>query len=156
MGPQRPLAFGKESSGPTSLLELQLKELDRGLYVSPPSAAVEGSSSAALFDFVSFLRNFFQNEFQPVSIALDAAAAATAAASGQETFTSARAVAIFSQVPGNAKATPSLWTAPLPSRVEVVGSCGAGMGPPAFARNLDVALELPEDAIDKRDYLNYR
>ncbi|CDI74544.1 hypothetical protein EPH_0034300 [Eimeria praecox] len=30
------------------------------------------------------------------------------------------------------------------------------MGPPAFSRNLDLAVELPEDALDKRDYLNYR
>ena len=148
------------SGSPASLLELQLEALERGLRVSPPAAGVEGSSSSVLFDFVSFLKHFFHNEFRPLPIVLDAAAAAAVAGGGAaidpQAFTSPRAAAIFSQVPGNSKATSPVWTAPRPSRVEVVGSCGVGVGPPAFSRNLDLALELPEEAFDRRDYLNYR
>ncbi|CDJ36221.1 uncharacterized protein EMH_0041240 [Eimeria mitis] len=140
-----------------SLLELQLAELERGLRVSPPELGVDSSPSAVLWDFVSFLKQFCLNEFRARQIALDAPAAAAAATKDPKApFSSPLATAIFSQVPGNAKATPPLWTAPQPCRVELIGSCGAGMGPPSFARNLDLALELPEDALDKRDYLNYR
>lgn len=115
-----------------------------------PAAGLSLSSSV-LRDFVAFLESFLLNDYQPVQIHL------TEPSKKEGNFIfSQTAQALFSRVPGNAKATPPIWTAPKPSQVQLVGSCGAELGPPAFARNLDLAFELPADALDKRDYLNYR
>lgn len=145
------LATGPEGlRAPASLLELQLQALEQGVRVAVPAAGV-GLSSSVLRDFVAFLENFLLNDYQPVQIHL------TEPSKKEGNFAvSQTAQALFSRVPGNAKATPPIWTAPKPSQVQLVGSCGAELGPPAFARNLDLAFELPADALDKRDYLNYR
>lgn len=146
-------ALATEVTGSASritLLELQLQALLRSARCPPPATG-QGGAPAILAGFVSFLEEFLLKSFRSVQICLDGKAATKSVG-----YRSERAAALFGRIPGNARATATEWNAPQPARVDVIGSCGAGMGPAAFARNIDLAFEMPQDSIDKRDYLNYR
>ncbi|XP_026194493.1 nucleolar protein 6 [Cyclospora cayetanensis] len=150
------------SSGPSaadahlSLLELELQELLSTVRCPCPRAeSAEGSSSAAvLSEFIAFLKHFLLQSFRPVRVSLVEGSATAEALAGK--LRSQRATSLFGRLPGNANATATVWEATRPSKVELIGSCGAGLGPPGFSRNVDLAFELPEAALDRRDYLNYR
>ncbi|KAL8273044.1 hypothetical protein Esti_002965 [Eimeria stiedai] len=140
-----------KAAGSLSLLELQLQALVSSSTCAPPAAGL-GGAEGVLADLVSFLKKFFSDIFRPVRLHLHKGQSEDAA----RPFHSERASSLFSRIPGNAPAREKEWLAPRPARVKVVGSCGAGFGPPSFARNLDLLFEIPEASLDKRDYLNYR
>lgn len=141
-------ATGSASS--VSLLELQLQALVESSSCSPPDLR-QGGASAVIADFVSFLKQFLLKSFRPVRIRLDGSDSVAA-----PIIQSEKATTLFGRVPGNSKATKTEWNAPRPAGVEIIGSCGAGFGPASFARNIDLAFKMPDDCLDKRDYLNYR
>ncbi|KAL8436210.1 hypothetical protein Efla_003740 [Eimeria flavescens] len=138
--------------GPLSLLELQLQALVRSSRCVPPTAGQVSGASGVVNGFVCFLEEFLTQTFKPVSIHLDGSDPADGASCRSQ-----RAASLFSRVPSNTTSAEREWVAPRPARVEVVGSCcSARLGPPAFARNVDIVFELPEASLDTRDYLNYR
>ncbi|KAL8434605.1 hypothetical protein ACSSS7_003080 [Eimeria intestinalis] len=139
------------AAGSLTLLELQLQALVSNSTCAPPASG-HGGAQGVIADLLSYLKEFFNESFRPVRISLDKDQSDDAASPNL----SERAASLFSRIPGNANAREKDWLAPQPARVEVVGSCGAGLGPPSFARNVDLVFQIPEASLDTRDYLNYR